>query len=428
MSAELIKKEGYNASIRMTIDEKEFDKYCDNAYNKQKNKIVVQGFRKGKVPRNVIEKMYGEGFFYEDALNEAFNEYLPKALEELDLDIVSQPKVDVEKLKKGEDVILTAELIIKPDFEIGEYKNLKIEREKIEISNEDVEKNLQDKREKNARFIGVEDRPVKEMDTIKLDFLGKVDGVAFEGGKAEDYTLVVGSNSFIEGFEPQLLGMNLGDEKTIEVKFPENYHSDELAGKDATFDVKINEIKEKQLPDLDDDFAMDISEFDTLEELKSDIKSKLEEQKEKEVKVKLENDIIDNIIENSKFDLPEEMIDTQINHMIEDFTRSLSYQGMSMDMYLQFTGNTIDKVREDLRPEAEKRVKSTMVLDKVKELENIGYSENQIDEEIEKMAKSYSMDLDKLKERITEEDRKYLKDNVIVKNTLNFLVSENEKK
>lgn len=426
--AELIKKEGYNASIRIKVKAEDFDKFCEDAYKKDKSSIKIEGFRKGKAPRKLIEKMYGEGVFYETALNAAFNQEFPKALEEFELEIVSQPKIKVEDFDKGEDVIINADLIIKPDFEIGKYRGLDIERVVDAVEEKNIDDELEKRRNKNARFVTVDERPVQNDDIIKLDFNGKLDGVEFDGGKAEDYTLTVGSKSFIPGFEEQLVGMNLGDEKVITVTFPEDYHEKSLAGKETTFDVKIKEIKEKQLPDLDDDFAMDISEFDTLDELRQDISKEIAKVNEKNAKVKLENKIIDDIIEDSTFDLPEEMIDNQIDYMLDDFERSLSYQGISLQMYTQMTNTTMDKIRQDMKPEAEKRIKSTMVLDKVKVLENIGYDDNQVEDEIRLMAETYKMDFDKLKETLREDDKKYLIENLVVKNTLNFLVAENEKK
>lgn len=428
MSAELVKKEGYNATVKINITREEFEKYLDKTYNDEKKNIKLEGFRKGKAPRNLIEKMYGKGVFMEGALNRAYNDKLPQALEEFDLQIVAEPKLDVEDYKEGEDINIIIDLIIRPDFEIGQYRDLDIQRVIDAVEDKDVEEELKRRQDQNARLITIDSRPIKDGDMIKLDFLGKLDGVEFEGGKAKDYPLVVGSNSFIPGFEEQLVGMNLGDEKTIEVTFPEDYHEESLAGNLATFDVKINEIKEKEIPDLDDDFVKDISEFDTLDELRKDISRELQEKNEKDAKLKLENEIVDTIIEKSTFDLPEEMIENQVKYMINDFERSLMYQGINLDKYLELTKTPLEKLKEDMRPEAEKRVKSTMVLDKIRDLENVGYDDNQLQHEIEVFAKSYGADPEKLKETMTDKDTKYLIDNLIVKNTINFLVAENEKK
>lgn len=428
MSQELIKKEGYNARVKLTITNEEFENYLNKTYNEEKNNIRLEGFRKGKAPRKLIEKKYGKGVFMEGALNHAYNDNLPKALEEYDLQIVAEPKLDVEEYKEGEDIIINVDLIIRPDFEIGQYKGLNIERVIDVVEEKDIQNELEKRQQQNARFVTIDDRPVKDQDMIKLDFNGKLDGVEFEGGKSEDYPLTVGSHSFIPGFEEQLIGMNIGEEKTIEVTFPEDYHEKSLAGKPVTFDVKINEIKEKELPEIDDEFVKDISEFDTLDQLKESISKELAEVKEKSARVKLENEIVDKIIENSNFDLPKEMIDNQVNYMVSDFERSLSYQGIHLHDYLNFTQQSIDKIKEDMRKEAEARVKSTMVLDKVKELENVGYDDNQLNNEIEQFAKAYNANIEDVKKKLSENDKKYLIDNLIIKNTLNFLVAENEKK
>lgn len=428
MSQELIKKEGYNARVKLTITNEEFENYLNKTYNEEKNNIRLEGFRKGKAPRKLIEKKYGKGVFMEGALNHAYNDNLPKALEEYDLQIVAEPKLDVEEYKEGEDIIINVDLIIRPDFEIGQYKGLNIERVIDVVEEKDIQNELEKRQQQNARFVTIDDRPVKDQDMIKLDFNGKLDGVEFEGGKSEDYPLTVGSHSFIPGFEEQLIGMKIGEEKTIEVTFPEDYHEKSLAGKPVTFDVKINEIKEKELPEIDDEFVKDISEFDTLDQLKESISKELAEVKEKSARVKLENEIVDKIIENSNFDLPKEMIDNQVNYMVSDFERSLSYQGIHLHDYLNFTQQSIDKIKEDMRKEAEARVKSTMVLDKVKELENVGYDDNQLNNEIEQFAKAYNANIEDVKKKLSENDKKYLIDNLIIKNTLNFLVAENEKK
>lgn len=425
MSAKLIKKEGYNAQVEFTINAQDFDKFCDDAYKKEKNKIRIEGFRKGKAPRKLIEKMYGEEFFYEDALNMAFNEEFPKVLDELELELVAKPNINIKEFGKGEDVVINVDLIIKPDFEIGNYKGLNLKRDNTQVTEEQINKELEYTREKNARFVDIDDRPIKNMDTIKLDFNGKVDGKEFDGGKAEDYTLVVGSGSFIEGFEPQLIGMSLGDEKSIEVKFPQDYFEKTLAGKPAVFDVKIKDIKERQLPEIDDEFVKDISEFDTLDQLREDIRKHLEESSKRADRSKLENQIVDSIIESSKFDLPNEMIENQIDHMVNDFSKQLSYQGATLDNYLSASGMTIEELRNQMRSQAEKQIKSTMVLDKVKELENVGYSDDQIEEEYNTISRNYHIDLDKVKDMMKTR-KQYIIDNLLVKNTLNYLVHENE--
>lgn len=427
MSLELIKKEGYNAELKMVINSDDFQNYCTKAYNKNKHNINIPGFRKGKVPKKIIEKYYGEGFFYEDALNDAFSDIYSAGVEQIGIEPVARPVIDVEEIEKGKDIEIKVNVVIKPDIEIGNYKGLEIKFADVEPNEDEINRELENKREQNARFVTIEDRAVKDGDTIKLDFEGKKDGVAFEGGKAEDYTLVIGSKSFIEGFEEQLIGLNMNEEKVIEVTFPENYMEKSLAGQKATFDVKIKEIKEKQLPELDDEFVKDISEFDTIDELKADISKSLRERKEKEAIRDFENDIIDEIVKNSNIDLPKEMIDTEVDHMFNEFSQNLSYQGLNIEMYTKYLNKTENDLKNEMRAEAEKRVKGSLVLEKVKELENVGYSQDQVDAEFENMAKTYNMEVDRLKEMFKDEQNNYIIDNIIVRNTIEFLKAETKR-
>lgn len=427
MSLELLKKEGYNAELKLVISSADFEKYCLNAYNKNKGKINIPGFRKGKVPKQMIEKYYGVGFFYEDALNEGFSKEFSQGVKEIGIEPVARPVIDVEEIEKGKDVVINVNVVIKPDIEVGQYKGLEIKFSDTKATTEEIEKELENKRNQNARFVTIEDRAVKDGDILKIDFEGKKDGVPFEGGKAENYSLTIGSKSFIDGFEDQLIGMNLNEEKVIEVTFPENYMEKSLAGQKVTFDVKVNEIKEKQLPELDDEFVKDISEFDTLEELKEDIVKLIEERKEKEATKDFEKEIVDAIIKNSTMDLPKEMIDTETEHMFNEFSQGLSYQGMNIEMYTKYINKTVDELKDEMRPEAEKRVKGSLVLEKIKELENIGYSEDQVDAEFEKMASMYGMEVDKVKDIIKGEQREYLIDNILIRNTIEFLKAETKR-
>jgi trigger factor len=427
MSLELLKKEGYNAELKMVIKSADFEKYCTKAYNKNKGKISIPGFRKGKVPKQIIEKYYGVGFFYEDALNDAFSEEFSKGVEQIGIQPVARPVIDVEEIEKGKDVVIDVKVVIKPDIEIGQYKGLEVKFGDTAPTDEEVEKELENRRNQNARFVTIEDRAVKDGDIVKLDFEGKKDGVPFEGGKGENYSLTIGSKSFIDGFEEQLIGMNLGEEKVIEVTFPQEYMEKSLAGQKATFDVKINEIKEKQLPELDDEFVKDISEFDTLDQLKEDIRKTISQRKEKDATREFENDIVEQIVKNSKIDLPQEMIDTEADHMFNEFAQGLSYQGMNVDMYSKYINKSIDELKNEMKPEAEKRVKGSLVLEKVKQLENVGYSEDQVERELEQMAQMYGMEVDKLKDIFKGEQREYMIDNIILRNTIEFLKAETKR-
>ncbi|EJU22862.1 trigger factor [Peptoanaerobacter stomatis] len=427
MSLELLKKEGYNAELKMVINSADFEKYCTKAYNKNKGKISIPGFRKGKVPKQIIEKYYGVGFFYEDALNDAFSEEFSKGVEQIGIEPVARPVIDVEEIETGKDVVIDVKVVIKPDIEIGQYKGLEVKFGDTTPTDEEVERELENRRNQNARFVTIEDRAVKDGDIVKLDFEGKKDGVPFEGGKGENYSLTIGSKSFIDGFEEQLIGMNIGEEKVIEVTFPQEYMEKSLAGQKATFDVKINEIKEKQLPELDDEFVKDISEFDTLDQLKEDIKKTISQRKEKDATREFENDIIEQIVKNSKIDLPQEMIDTEADHMFNEFAQGLSYQGMNVDMYSKYINKSIDELKNEMKPEAEKRVKGSLVLEKVKKLENVGYSEDQVERELEQMAQMYGMEVDKLKDIFKGEQREYMIDNIILRNTIEFLKAETKR-
>ncbi|MGP1488915.1 MAG: trigger factor [Peptoanaerobacter stomatis] len=427
MSLELLKKEGYNAELKMVINSADFEKYCTKAYNKNKGKISIPGFRKGKVPKQIIEKYYGVGFFYEDALNDAFSEEFSKGVEQIGIEPVARPVIDVEEIETGKDVVIDVKVVIKPDIEIGQYKGLEVKFGDTTPTDEEVERELENRRNQNARFVTIEDRAVKDGDIVKLDFEGKKDGVPFEGGKGENYSLTIGSKSFIDGFEEQLIGMNIGEEKVIEVTFPQEYMEKSLAGQKATFDVKINEIKEKQLPELDDEFVKDISEFDTLDQLKEDIKKTISQRKEKDATREFENDIVEQIVKNSKIDLPKEMIDTEADHMFNEFAQGLSYQGMNVDMYSKYINKSIDELKNEMKPEAEKRVKGSLVLEKVKKLENVGYSEDQVERELEQMAQMYGMEVDKLKDIFKGEQREYMIDNIILRNTIEFLKAETKR-
>ena len=401
----------------------EFEAGLNTAYNKNKNKISVPGFRKGKAPRKMIEKLYGKEIFFEDAANAIIPDAYAKAAMECELEIVSQPKIDVVQLEAGKDFIFSAEVAVKPEVELGTYKGVEVAKTDISVTDEGVEAEIKKVQEQNSRTVTVEDRAVKDGDIAVIDFEGFVDGVAFEGGKGENYPLTIGSHSFIDNFEEQLVGMNVGDEKEISVTFPEEYHAEALKGKPATFKVAVKELKEKQLPELDDDFAQDVSDFDTLAEYKEDLKKKLTERKEAEAKSKKETEVIDKIVESSKMDIPQAMIDTQVTRMAEDFAQRLQQQGLSIEQYFQYTGLTADAILAQMKPEAEKRIKNSLVLEAIAKAENIEVADEEFEGELKKMADMYKMELDKIKDFMGDAEAKQMKDDIAVQKAVELVVS-----
>ena len=421
MSSEILKKENSVVTLKLTIDAQSFDKACKDAYNKNKTKFNVQGFRKGKAPMSIVEKFYGEGVFFEDAVNTLFPDAFEAAVKEHDLDTVARPEIDVEEIGKGKSLVIIADVAVKPEITLGEYKNLTVEKPDSEVSDEEVEKEIEAMREQNARFVTVEDREVKEKDMLLIDFNGKVDGVEFEGGQAENYSIIVGSNTFIPGFEEQLVGMKLNEEKDLSVKFPEEYHAENLAGKDAVFTVKVNEIKEKELPELDDEFAKDVSEFDTLEDLKADAKAKLQKTKDEYADRELENKLVKMAAENATVEIPEAMIDSQVENMVYDFEYQLKYQGLDLENYLKFTNMSIEGLKEQMRPDAKSRVLNSLVIEAISKSENIDSTEEDLEQELAKMAESYKMEVDKLKSTLRPSDMDYIKDTVVARKTVEFI-------
>lgn len=401
----------------------EFEAGLNTAYNKSKNKINVPGFRKGKAPRKMIEKLYGSEIFYEDAANAIIPDAYASAATESELDIVSQPKINVVQLEAGKPFIFEAEVAVRPEVELGQYKGVEVSKCDTEVTDADVEEEIKKVQEQNARTISVEDRAVKDGDMTVIDFEGFVDGVAFEGGKGESYPLTIGSHSFIDNFEEQLIGMNIGEEKEINVTFPEEYHAEALKGKPATFKVSVKEIKEKQLPELDDDFAQDVSDFDTLAEYKEDIKKKVADRKAADAKSKKESEAIERVVEASKMDIPEAMIQTQVNRMAEDFAQRLQQQGLSLEQYFQYTGLTADKIIADMKPEAEKRIKNSLVLEAVAKAENIEVSDEEFEAELQKMADMYKMELDKIKEFMGDNEAEQMKGDIAVQKAVELITS-----
>lgn len=401
----------------------EFEKGLNEAYNKNKNKITIPGFRKGKAPRKMIEKLYGAEIFYEDAANAIIPEAYAQAAEESKLEIVSQPKIEVVELEQGKPFVFSAAVAVKPEVELGQYKGVEVAKVETEVTDEDVANELKKIQEQNSRTISVAERAVKDGDMTVIDFEGFVDGEAFEGGKGENYPLTIGSHSFIDNFEDQIIGMNIGDEKEINVTFPEEYHAEELKGKPATFKVTVKEIKEKQLPELDDDFAQDVSDFDTLAEYKDDLKKKIAERKESEAKAKKESEAIEKVVEAAKMDIPQAMIDTQVNRMLEDFAMRLQQQGLSVEQYFQYTGMTADKIMEEMKPEAVKRIKNSLVLEAVAKAENIEVSEEEFEAELQKMADMYKMEIEKIKEFMQDAEAKQMKDDIAIQKAVELIVS-----
>ena len=409
------------AKLTIEVSAEDFEKALQKAYEKNKNKIAVNGFRKGKVPRAVIEKVYGAGVFYEDAANAIIPDAYAKAADESELEIVSQPKIDVVQIEAGKPFIFEATVAVKPEVELGQYKGVEVAKCDTDVTDADVEEELKKAQDKNSRIVTVEDRAVKDGDMTTIDFEGFVDGEAFEGGKGEDYPLTIGSHSFIDNFEEQIIGMNIGDEKEINVTFPEEYHAEELKGKPAMFKVKVKEIKEKVLPELDDDFAQDVSDFDTLAEYKEDLKKNITVRKENEAKAKKEDEAIAKIIEDSKMDIPDAMVDTQVNRMVEDFAQRLQQQGLSVEQYFQYTGMTADKIMEEMKPEAVKRIQSRLVLEAVVKAENIETSEEDFEAELKKMAETYKMELDQIKEFMGDYEKKQIKEDLAIQKAIEVI-------
>ncbi len=412
--------------VKLVIESsaEDFEKGIEKAYNKNKNRITVQGFRKGKAPRKIIEKFYGREIFFEDAANAIIPDAYAAAAEESQLDIVSQPQIDLVQLESGKPFVFSATVAVRPEVGLGSYKGVEVAKVETEATDDDINAELDRVREQNSRVVSVEGRPVQDKDIAVIDYEGFVDGVPFQGGKAEGHSLTIGSHTFIDNFEEQLIGKNAGDDVEVNVTFPEDYHAEELKGKAATFKVSIKEIKEKQFDDLDDDFAQNVSDFDTLDEYKDDLRKTIGERKAKEAKTKKENEVIEKIIESSSMDIPEAMINTQVRQMADDFSMRLQQQGLSVDQYFQFTGLTPDRLIADMKPEAEKRIKSRLVLDAIVKAENITVSDDEYEAELTKMSEEYKMPLDQIKEFTGEKEKKQIIDDMAVQKAVELIVSE----
>ena len=424
MSLQVEKLEKNMAKLTIEVSAEELEKAIDKVFQKQKKSISIPGFRKGKVPRQMVEKMYGKEVFYEDAANELIPSAYEKAYDECEEQIVSSPKIEIVQLESGKPFIFTAEVALKPEVELGNYKGIEVDKVVAEVSEEELAAELEKERERNARTVTVTERPVKEGDQTVIDFEGFVDGVAFEGGKGENYPLTIGSGAFIPGFEDQLIGKTIGEEVDVNVTFPEAYQAEHLAGKPAVFKVEIKEIKEKQLPELDDEFASEVSEFDTLEEYKADVKANLLKKKEDEIRNAKEDAVITAIIEDAKMDIPEAMITTQQRQMVDEFAQRMQSQGLSMEQYFQFTGLSMEKMLEQVRPQAEDKIKSRLVLEAVVKAENIVATEEDYDAELAKMADAYKMEVEKIRDMFLEDAKKQIMEDIAVRKAADFVVEQ----
>ncbi len=424
MSVQVEKLEKNMAKLTVEATAEQFEDAMNKAYRKNKNRFSIPGFRKGKASRSMIEKLYGEGVFFEDAADEVINSTYADAMKESGLEIVSRPEISVEQIGKGKSFIYTALVAVKPEVTLGQYKGVEVEKADDQVTAEDVEAELKKVQEQNGRLKSIEDRPVADGDQTVIDFEGFVDGKPFEGGKAEDYPLTIGSHSFIDTFEEQLIGKNIGEECEIHVTFPTEYHAAELAGKPATFKVTVKEIKEKELPALDDEFASEVSDFDTLEEYKKDIEAKLAEKKKESAASQNEDRVVEKVVEGASMEIPDRMVDAQVDTMVQDMARRMESQGLNMDLYMKYTGMNTETLREQMRPQAVKRIQTRLVLEAVAAAENIAVSQEKVDEEIAKMAKSYNMEADKLKGFMSENDMKQLKEDLAVQAAVDLLVAE----
>ena len=420
MSVQIEMLEKNMAKLTIEVPAEEFEKAITRAYNKNKGQISIPGFRKGKVPQIMVERMYGPAIFYEEAANYVMPEAYEKAAEESNLEIVSRPAIDVTQMEKGKDFIFTAEVAIKTEVTLGEYKGIEVEKTEITVTDEEVDAEIKKTQEQNSREITVE-RPAENGDTVVIDYAGTIDGVAFDGGSDKGHSLVLGSNSFIPGFEDQLVGATAGSDVEVHVTFPEDYHAKDLAGKEAVFACTVHEVKTKEYPEIDDEFAQDVSEFDTLAEYKEDIKKHITERKENEAKSAKQQKVMDKIIENATMEIPDAMVDTQAANMVDEYAQRLSYQGLSMDQYFQFTGLNAQTLKDQLKPQALKNIQSRLVLEAVIAAENIEVSDDEFNAEIEKMAAAYQMEADKVKELLGEEGAENIKKDLAAQKAVEFV-------
>lgn len=423
MSLQVEKLEKNMAKLTIEVDVETFEKAVEKAYQKEKNKISIPGFRKGKVPRQMVEKMYGKEVFFEEAANIVIPDAYDKALDECEEDIVSSPKIEVTQIAAGKPFVFTAEVALKPEVKLGKYKGVKVDKIETAVTDEEVDAEIEREREKSARNITVEDRPVEDGDMTTLDFEGFVDGVAFEGGKGENYPLTIGSGAFIPGFEEQLVGAKIGEETEVKVTFPEDYQAEHLQGKEAVFQCTVKEIRKKELPELNDEFASDVSEFETLAEYREDVKKNLEEQKKKDAEKEKEDAAVKAAVEDSEMEIPEAMLETQQKRMVEEFAQRITMQGLSMEQYFQFTGTSYQQMVEQVKPQAEERIRSRLVLEAVAKAEKLEVSDEEYEDELMTMADVYQMELAKVKELMGEREEKEIKQDLLVKKAAEFIAN-----
>ncbi|MEE1114272.1 MAG: trigger factor [Eubacterium sp.] len=424
MSVKVENLENNMAKLTIEVSAEEFEKAMQSAYQKQKKNISIPGFRKGKVPRAMVEKMYGPAVFYEDAANSLIPSAYEEAAKESELEIVSTPEIDVEQIEKGKSFIFNATVATKPEVTLGDYKGINVPKTEVAVTEEEIEAELKSEQEKNGREITVEDAGAEMGDTVTLDYAGAIDGVAFDGGTANDQNLKLGSNSFIPGFEDQLVGVKAGESREVKVTFPEDYHAEDLKGKEAVFVCTVKKITRTELPELNDEFAQDVSEFDTLEEYKADLSKKITERKEKQAAQAKKDNAVSRAAQNATIDIPAAMLNTRADEMVNNFARRLQAQGMSMEMYMKYTGADANAMREQVKPQAEIQIRNELVLEKIAEVENLEVADADIDKEIEEMAKAYNMEADKMKEIIGEEERKTIARDLKVQKAIDF-VAEN---
>ncbi len=409
--------------LTFEVSAEDFDKAINQVYKKSASKFNIPGYRKGKAPRKIVEKYYTAAIFYDDAINAVLPSAYEAALDESGVESVARPEIDVEEIKAGEPVVFTALVTTKPEVKLGDYKGIEVDKLDYTVTDEDVMKDIEATQKKNARLITIDDRAVENEDIAVIDFEGFCDGEAFEGGKGEDYELEIGSGTFIPGFEEQLVGAKTDDDVEVKVTFPEEYHADNLAGKDAVFKVTVKEIKKRELPELDDDFASEVSEFDTLDEFKADVRKKLEEAAENKAKTDTENAIIDKVIENAEFDIPDAMAEAQIDNIVRDFAQRLAYQGMNLDMYMQYTGQTEETFRAQFAEQAKKQISGSLVLEAIQKAEGIEAGPEEVELHLVDMSKKYNMELDKLKEALSDVEKENIKKELELQKTIDMIVN-----
>lgn len=424
MSVQVENLEKNTAKLTIEVPAEKFEEAVQHSYNKNKGKFNIPGFRKGKAPFNMIKKMYGVGVFYEDAVDEVIDASYPDAAKESGLEIVSRPAVSIEQIEEGKSFIYTAKVAVKPEVTLGQYKGVEVQKTKSDVTEEDIETEIKRAREKNSRLITVEDRGVEDGDQVTIDFDGSVDGKRFEGGKAEDYPLTIGSHTFIDNFEEQLIGKKTGEECEVNVTFPAEYHVEELKNKPAVFKVKVKEIQRKELPEANDEFASEVSDFDTMEEYKKDLTEKLQAEKIEAAKTADEDKVVAKVIENATMDIPDQMVEEQVNGMVNDYARRLESQGISFKQYVEITGMTAEKIGEQMKPQAIKRIQTRLVLEAVVKAENIQADDAAVEEQFDKMAADFKMDKEQIKGMFGEEQMAQLKEDLAVQKAIDFLVAE----